>query len=1020
MDIRSELASGRTLILDGAMGTMIQTYGLKEQDYRGHLFRQSQTLMMGCNEVLNLTRPDIIRDIHRRYIEAGADIITANTFSANRISLSDYNLQDHVAEINRQAVKIAREAIHHSTPLPKESSGGETAVFVIASLSPTSKSLSISPDVDHPEHRSITFDELCSAYQEQIEVLLQTGIDGLLLETIFDTLNAKAAIRAYQLAQQTTGITTPLMLSVTTSDRQGRLLSGQTIEAFLISVQHAHPLTIGLNCSFGPTDMLPVLRRLKQALQATVDSSPLIWEGSGGGATYITCHPNAGLPNQMGEYDLTPQQFTAQVKPMLDEHLVSIIGGCCGTTPEHIRSLTLTLSKGEGTGICHKDKTSPDSQPSALSSQPSAPSSQPSLALSGLEPLIDYTNPSPSEKARLRLIGERCNVAGSRKFLRLISEHQYDQALQIARHQVEAGAHVIDINMDDAMLDAQTEMVTFLNLIGSDPDICRIPLMVDSSDWNTIRAALKCIQGKSIVNSISLKEGEETFLDHARELRDLGAATVVMAFDEQGQATTYERRIQICQRAYHLLTEQVGMPPRDIIFDPNVLSVATGMPEHDAYAYDFLRTVSWIRENLPGAHISGGISNLSFSFRGNNWIREAMHAVFIHEGRLRGMDFAIVNPSAKVRYEDIPEDKLNIIRDVMLHPSSQASEKLIALALTTAASPEAPKALHPQPSPKGEGVATTTTVKTKEEKTTSLGETTPSPLGEGKGWRASLISDLLRGDASTLEADIQEALKEYPTPQAIIEGPLMDGMRQVGDLFGQGKMFLPQVVKSARTMKQAVALLTEAPPNLPEGEALTDTTTTGKSKEEKTTSLGETTPSPLGEGKGRRAVLLATVKGDVHDIGKNIVATVMACNGYRIIDLGVMVPPEKIVQTAIEQKPDIIGLSGLITPSLQQMIETLRQLNQAGIHIPVMIGGATTNPVHTALRMAPVYQGPVIWVKDASQNTPVAQRFLSPDTQTDALRQLQHEQQQLRQANQQQSAPISSFAEARKNKPRYY
>lgn len=919
MSIREELCKGRILVLDGAMGTMIQTYGLKEEDFRGHRFRMGSTLMMGCNDVLSITRPDVIRDIHRRYLEAGADIITANTFSANSISMADYGLQDYVRELNRESVRLAREEAERAATEDKPR-------FVIATVSPTNKTLSISPDVEHPEFRGITFDELCDAYTEQIGTLLTAGVDGILLETIFDTLNCKAAIKAYGIASERTGIRVPLMLSVTINDRQGRLLSGQTLEAFLISVEHADILSVGINCSFGAKDMIDNVRLLKE-------KAPY----------YISCHPNAGLPNAMGEYEETPERFAEDMRVMLDGNLVNIVGGCCGTTPEHIRALCNIKGEGRRAERC----------------VPVQNTDRCKVSLSGLEPV---------PAADFYKIGERCNVAGSRKFLRLISEGAYDEALAIARKQVEAGAKVIDINMDDGLLDAEFQMRTFLNLIGSEPDICRVPVMIDSSDWRVISTALKCVQGKSIVNSISLKEGEEVFLAHAREIRSMGAATVVMLFDEKGQATDYERRIEIAGRAYRLLTEKAGMPARDIIFDPNVLSVATGMAEHDAYAWDFLRAVEWIHVNLPDVHISGGISNLSFSFRGNNYIREAMHAVFIHEGCKRGMDFAIVNPSPKVRYEDIPAEHLEVIEEVMLRPSSQASEALIGLAQRIFEEQEARKAAanaqgdNPTPAAKKEPVLSV------EER---------------------LCRSLMNGVSETLERDLHEALEKYPRAVDIIEGPLMAGMNRVGTLFGEGRMFLPQVVKTARTMKNAVAILQ------PYIEA---------EKTDRTKSAGR--------------VLLATVKGDVHDIGKNIVGVVMACNGYEIIDLGVMVSPEDIVKAALEQKPDIIGLSGLITPSLEYMIQTLRQLNEAGVRIPVMIGGATTSAVHTALKMSPVYDGPVIWVKDASQNAPIAHEFTSTETQETAIRKLREEQQALSKSVKPQ--PVEPFSEAQRKKPRFF
>ncbi len=901
------------LILDGAMGTMIQTYGLGEHDFRGERFANLPGQQMGNNDLLSLTRPDIISDIHRQYLEAGADIITANTFSAQRISMADYHCEHLVEEINREAVRIAREAANHfATP--------ERPRYVVATVGPTNKTLSMSPDVENPALRALTYDELCDAYLEQMTALLKAGVDGILLETIFDSLNAKAAIRAYEMAAEQTGITTSLMLSVTVSDKGGRTLSGQTLEAFLASVSHAPIMSIGLNCSFGAHDMLPSLRTL-------ASKAPY----------YISCHPNAGLPNTLGGYDQTPEMMATEIKTFLEEGLVNIIGGCCGTTPSHIRALRELVDGHEYT----------PHRPAPLSEH---------MWVSGLEllevsPEVGFVN-----------VGERCNVAGSRKFLRLIKEGNYEEALSIARKQVEDGAMVLDINMDDGLLDAEKEMVQFLNLLGSDPDICRVPIMIDSSDWNVIRHGLKCVQGKCIVNSISLKAGEKEFLSHARELKQLGAAVVVMAFDEQGQADTYERRIEVCERSYRLLVDVVGINPTDIIFDPNVLAVATGLPEHDGYAHDFIRTTAWIREHLHGAHVSGGVSNLSFAFRGNNYIREAMHAVFLYHARQQGMDFGIVNPSAKVMYGDIPHEQLEVIERVMLHPSAEASEALIALAQQLA------EAAQTQTDNKTSGTQTETSLTVAER----------------------LMLKLKKGLTDGLDDDLSEALTQYPTPVAIIEGPLMDGMNEVGRLFGEGKMFLPQVIKTARTMKRAVAFLQ------PYIEA---------EKGDKAATAGR--------------VMLATVKGDVHDIGKNIVGVVMACNGYEIIDLGVMVPPEEIVEQARLQRPDIIGLSGLITPSLHEMCRVVKMLDEAGIRIPVMIGGATTSPLHTALKIAPGSSSPVIWVKDASQNAAIAQRFTSPDTASMAFSELRQEQQTLRE---QHEAPkdLLSLDEARNKRPNFF
>ena len=908
-------AFGHVLVLDGAMGTMIQTYGLEEKDFRGNLFPDIEWQMQGNNDVLTLTRPDVIADIHRRYLQAGADIICTNTFSSQRISLADYHCEHLVKEINRAAVRLARSvADEFSTP--------DWPRFVVASVGPTNKTCSMSPDVNDPAFRGITFDELAAAYLEQFVSLLESGVDAVLMETIFDTLNTKAGIYAFRQATRQTGVQVPLMLSVTVNDKAGRTLSGQTLEAFLVSVAHAQPFSVGLNCSFGAQDMLPLLRILSEKAPC-----------------FITVHPNAGLPNSMGEYDQTPEMMVEEMTPFLEERLVNVIGGCCGTTPEHIAGMRALADR--------------------FASQVHNPNcADTSLALSGLEPLVRLKEEASSSGGFFVNVGERCNVAGSRKFLRLIKEGAYEEALEIARRQVEDGAMVIDINMDDGLLDAEREMTHFLNLLASEPDICRVPVMVDSSNWNVIRAGLKCVQGKCIANSISLKEGEQVFLSHARELLSLGAAVVVMAFDEQGQADTYERRIQVCNRAYRLLVEQVGMAPEDIIFDPNVLAIATGMPEHDAYALDFIRATEWIHRHLHGAHVSGGVSNLSFSFRGNNYVREAMHAVFLYHAQQKGMDFGIVNPSAKVMYADIPADQLQVLEDAILRPSPQASERLVEMATVLA---EQAAALKDAPA-------------------------APASLQTQLSVEDRLVEKLRKGISQGLEADLEEALQQYPRAVDIIEGPLMKGMNLVGQLFGEGKMFLPQVVKTARTMKQAVAVLQ---PHI------------------------EAQRADNQKSAGR--VLLATVKGDVHDIGKNIVSVVLACNGFEVIDLGVMVPEDVLLEKALECKPDIIGLSGLITPSLTEMIKVTRALDAAGVRVPVMVGGATTSPLHTALKIAPAYNGPVIWTKDASQAALQAARFMNPALSGEALAELQRQQEQLRA---EASAPQEQLTieQARKNK----
>ena len=913
------LVRERILILDGAMGTMIQQYNLTEDDFRGKRFAQIPGQLKGNNDILCLTRPDVIRDIHRKYLAAGADIIETNTFNSTSVSMADYHVQEYVREINFAAVKLAREVADEFTALTPDKPR-----FVAGSVGPTNKTCSMSPDVNNPAFRALTYDELAAAYREQMEAMLKAGVDALLIETIFDTLNAKAAIYAAEQAMEAIGVRVPLMLSVTVSDIGGRTLSGQTLEAFLASVQHADIFSVGLNCSFGA-------RQLKPFLEQLAARAPY----------YISAYPNAGLPNSLGTYDQTPAEMADEIREYIHEGLVNIIGGCCGTTDEYIAAYSSLI----------------------VGAVPRIPASLPdNLWLSGLEllevkPENNFIN-----------VGERCNVAGSRKFLRLINEKKYDEALSIARQQVEDGAQIIDINMDDGLLDAEKEMTTFLNLIASEPEIARVPVMIDSSKWDVIVAGLKCMQGKSIVNSISLKEGEEKFLEHARTIKRYGAAAVVMAFDEQGQADTYERRIEVCERAYRLLVDRVGFNPQDIIFDPNVLAVATGMDEHNNYAVDFIRATGWIRKNLPGAHVSGGVSNLSFSFRGNNYIREAMHAVFLYHAIREGMDMGIVNPATSVLYTDIPADILERIEDVVLNRRSDAAERLIETAERLKAEAEAAK------------------------NSLSNGNSQLSSLSSQLAWREDTVEErlkyaLTKGIGDYLEEDLAEALKVYPKAVDIIEGPLMAGMNHVGDLFGAGKMFLPQVVKTARTMKKAVAVLQPV---------------IESEKQEGAASAGK--------------VLLATVKGDVHDIGKNIVSVVMACNGYEIIDLGVMVPAETIVQRAIEEKVNMIGLSGLITPSLDEMVHVAIELEKAGLDVPLLIGGATTSPLHTALKIAPVYHAPVIHLKDASQNATVAARLMNPNQKEEFVKKLSNKYQQLREKNQEKQVETVSLEEAKANR----
>ena len=898
MNRLEDLAKQRILILDGAMGTMIG----------------EKVGKVGNSDELNLTRPDVIADIHRQYLEAGADIITTNTFSAQRISQADYHMEEQARQMALAGARIARQcADDYSSP--------DKPRFVAGSIGPTNKTCSMSPDVSNPALRELDYDTLYAAYYEEADALIEGGVDALLIETIFDTLNAKVAIDASLHAMQERGREVLLMVSMTVSDLAGRTLSGQTLDAFLASMSPYPLFSVGLNCSFGATQMIPYLRQLAR-------KAPY----------YISAYPNAGLPNALGLYDETAESMAPKMGEMVDEGLVNIIGGCCGTTPAFIaRYVPLVAGKA-----------------------PRRPAARPThLQLSGLNALDvqSFTN-----------VGERCNVAGSRKFLRLIKEKQYDEAIAIARRQVADGALVIDVNMDDALLDARREMVNFLNMIASEPDIASVPVMIDSSDWNVITAGLKCLQGKGIVNSISLKEGEEVFIRHAQDVKRYGAAVVVMCFDEQGQATSYERRIEIAERSYRILTQQVGVNPLDIIFDPNILAVATGMEEHDAYAADFIRATRWIRENLPGAHVSGGVSNLSFSFRGNNYVREAMHAVFLYHAIQAGMDFAIVNPATKVLYTDIPQEQLEIIDDVILNRKPGASERLIALAEAVAG---------------------------------DSGTKGSSGPGEAKGSGADgvrpesveerLQESLVKGIGDYLQQDLEEALAKYPRAVGIIEGPLMAGMNKVGELFGQGKMFLPQVVKTARTMKQAVSILQ---PYIEK----------------------ERTEGARKNGK----VLLATVKGDVHDIGKNIVSVIMACNNYEVIDMGVMVPAEQIVRKAQEEHVDMIGLSGLITPSLEEMVNVAHEMERAGLDIPIMIGGATTSELHVALKIAPVYGGPVVWMKDASQNALVAARLMDRDEEQKMEHELDEKYEQLRADYQQEQQELLSLEEARKNKPKIW
>ncbi|MTK53465.1 methionine synthase [Paludibacter sp.] len=905
--ILKDTLQNRILILDGAMGTMIQRYKLTEEQYRGELFAGVSIPQKGNNDLLCLTQPEIISAIHRQYLEAGADIIETNTFNAQAISMADYGMEAQVRAINLEGARMARQLADEFTV-----KNPDKPRFVAGSVGPTNKTASLSPDVNNPAFRSVTFDELTAAYQEQIEALLEGGVDAIFIETIFDTLNAKAAICAANLAMKKTGIKAALMLSATVADKSGRTLSGQTIRAFMASISHADLLSVGLNCSFGARDLKPYLEEL---------SAFAPW--------YVSAHPNAGLPNRFGAYDETPDMMAEQIKEYLDEGLVNIIGGCCGTTPDHIAKYYALV---EGKKIRKPAIESTNTQ------------------LSGLE-LLEIT-----PENNFVNIGERCNVAGSRKFLRLIAEKKYEEAVSIARQQVEDGAQIIDVNMDDAMLETKEEMVTFLNYLMSEPDAAKLPIMIDSSKWEVIEAGLQCLQGKAVVNSISLKEGEEVFLHHARTIRQYGAATVVMAFDEKGQADTFERRIEICGRAYKILTEKAGFPPQDIIFDPNVLAIATGIEEHNRYAIDFIRTTEWIKQNLPYAKVSGGVSNLSFSFRGNNTVREAMHSVFLYYAIQAGMDMGIVNAGMLQVYESIDKELLERVEDVIFDRRSDATERLIELAEKI----------------KAESSNETIEKKEDEWRTRSLQE--------------RLSYCLIKGIGNYLEEDLAEALTVYENPLTIIEEPLMDGMNTVGDLFGQGKMFLPQVVKTARTMKQAVAILQPHIEAHQSGQAIQKA---GK-------------------------IVLATVKGDVHDIGKNIVGVIMACNNFEVVDLGVMVPTDRIIQAAIDEKADVIGLSGLITPSLEEMCHVAAAMQKAGLNIPLMIGGATTSKIHTAVKIAPNYtNNVVVYSRDASQGVSYLGKLVNKQTYAEFAAFIRDEQEKM--VSKEVKTPVLPLADAKKN-----
>ncbi len=906
-DIRTALAQ-RILVIDGAMGTMIQQHKLSEEDYRGDRFISHPNSVKGNNDLLSITQPQIILNIHRAYLDAGADIIETNTFNANAISMADYAMEDLVYELNFESARIARQAADEFTanhPLQPR--------YVAGAIGPTNRTASMSSDVNDPGARATSFDQLVEAYTLQVHGLVQGGSELLLVETIFDTLNAKAALFAISKYYDDHGIELPIMISGTITDASGRTLSGQTTEAFLTSISHLDLLSVGLNCALGAKEMRPYLQELS-------DKSPF----------YVSAYPNAGLPNQFGEYDETPDHMGHEMHEFIESGFVNIVGGCCGTTPDHIREM-----------VKHVQGVKPRVVPRA----------QPLLRLSGLESF------TLRPESNFMNVGERTNVTGSRKFAKLILSGDYEAALNIARDQVEGGAQVIDVNMDEGMLDAEEAMVKFLNLMAAEPDIARLPVMIDSSKWKVIEAGLKCLQGKSIVNSISLKEGEEVFVQQARTIRNYGAAVIVMAFDESGQADTLQRRIEICQRAYSILVDTVKFLPQDIIFDPNIFPVATGMDEHRKNALDYFEATRWIKQNLPFAKVSGGVSNVSFSFRGNDTVREAMHAAFLYHGIKAGMDMGIVNPGMLQVYDEIVPELLVLVEDVLLDRNEDATEKLVVFAEQV----------------KGK-------VK-KAERDTAWRE---GPLAE------RLAHALVKGILDHIEEDIAEALKVYPKPLEIIEGPLMDGMNIVGDLFGSGKMFLPQVVKSARVMKKAVAYL------LPYMD-----------KDDKQNASGKA-------GK----ILLATVKGDVHDIGKNIVSVVMACNNYHIIDMGVMVPAEKILATAVAENVDVIGLSGLITPSLDEMVHVAAEMERIGLKIPLLIGGATTSKVHTAVKIDPQYNNPVVHVNDASRSVSVLSALLSTTLRKPFLETIENEFETLRKhhANAKSNDKYIAIDQARANK----
>ncbi len=901
-----DLLEQRILILDGAMGTMIQRRNLNEADYRGERFADWPSDLKGNNDLLVLTRPDVIRDIHTRYLEAGADIIEANTFNATRIAMADYAMEDLSYEINVAAARLAREAADAVGT-------DESPRFVAGILGPTNRTCSISPDVNDPGYRNITFEQLVDAYTESTRGLIEGGADIILIETIFDTLNAKAAVFAVKQVFDEDDVELPIMISGTITDQSGRTLTGQVTEAFYNSLSHAEPVSIGLNCALGPDDLRQYVEEMSRISQF-----------------YVSAHPNAGLPNEMGGYDLDADDMAKAIGEWAQSGFLNIVGGCCGTTPDHIRAFAEVV----------KDKQ---------------PRSKPELPvecrLSGLEPF------NIGESSLFVNVGERTNVTGSARFKRLIKDEEYEEALSVAQQQVDDGAQIIDVNMDEGMLDSEAVMKRFLNLIAAEPDISRVPVMIDSSRWEVIEAGLRCVQGKGIVNSISLKEGEDAFIEHARKIRRYGAAVIVMAFDEDGQADTYERKVEICTRSYRVLTGKVGFPPEDIIFDPNIFAVATGIEEHNNYAVDFIEATRSIKQTLTHALVSGGVSNVSFSFRGNNPVREAIHSVFLYHAIRAGMDMGIVNAGQLAVYDDLPAELRDTVEDVILNRSEEATDRLIEIA--------------PQ----------------------YMGDGTAAHIKEDQAWRDKPVYErlahaLVKGITEYIDEDTEEARQQAELPLHVIEGPLMDGMNIVGDLFGEGKMFLPQVVKSARVMKKAVAYL------MPYLEAEKDATARSHGK-----------------------ILMATVKGDVHDIGKNIVGVVLQCNNYEVIDLGVMVPADTILHEAQKHQVDIIGLSGLITPSLDEMVHMAAEMQRLGLEVPLLIGGATTSRIHTAVKIDPKYQGPVVYVADASRAVGVAGDLLSEERRDNYIKAIKDEYVLMREQREQRTSTKKSVSleQARSN-----